>query len=141
MHFLGFPRPDGSFGVRNHILVLPASMCATTTCKWIAAPVLGAVSVDNQAGCSQSGIDLEQTLRTLAGFGLNPNVAAVLAVDLGCEVMPIDRLVELVSETSKPVERLVIQEAGGSRRAIEAGHLIFDIKADVAIGNVRNLNY
>ena len=31
MNFLGYKRPDGRVGVRNYVLVLPASVCATDT--------------------------------------------------------------------------------------------------------------
>ncbi|MCL5256505.1 MAG: UxaA family hydrolase [Chloroflexi bacterium] len=121
MHLMGYRRPDGSIGVRNHVLVLPASLCATSTCLRIAAQVPGAVSLNNEAGCAQTGEDLEQTFRTLAGFGLNPNTASVLVVGLGCESLPADRLVEAIIPSGKEVRRLVIQEQKGTRRTIEAG--------------------
>lgn len=126
MDFLGYRRPDGRHGVRNHVLVLPASMCATSTCLRIAAGIPGAVTVNNQAGCAQSGADLEQTFRTLVGFGLNPNVASVLVVGLGCESLPAARLLATIGESGKRVSSLVIQEQGGTLRTIEAGHRIVE---------------
>ena len=29
MTFYGYKRPDGRVGVRNHVLILPASVCAS----------------------------------------------------------------------------------------------------------------
>ena len=52
MNFYGYPRSDGRAGVRNYVLVLPASMCASDTANSIAAQVQGAVSFHNQVGCS-----------------------------------------------------------------------------------------
>ena len=121
MEFLGYLRPNGKVGVRNHVLVLPSVVCSSTTTAQIAAKVEGAVSLPNQTGCAQVGNDVEQTMRTLAGFGKNPNVAAVLVVGLGCESVNAYELAELIKETGKPVEVLVIQEVGGTVKTVEKG--------------------
>ncbi|MBQ6295059.1 MAG: UxaA family hydrolase, partial [Firmicutes bacterium] len=43
MEFLGYRRPDGRVGVRNKILILPASVCASDTAGIVAGQVEGAV--------------------------------------------------------------------------------------------------
>lgn len=53
MTFYGYKRPDGRVGVRNHVLILPASVCASDTTRIIAQQVTGAVTFNNQQGCSQ----------------------------------------------------------------------------------------
>ncbi len=53
MTFYGYRRPDGRVGVRNRVLILPASVCATDTARIIAQQVEGAISFNNQQGCSQ----------------------------------------------------------------------------------------
>lgn len=53
MEFWGYRRPDGKVGVRNKILILPASICATDTARIVASQVEGAVTFHNQNGCSQ----------------------------------------------------------------------------------------
>ena len=42
MTFYGYRRPDGRVGVRNRVLILPASVCATDTARIIAQQVEGA---------------------------------------------------------------------------------------------------
>ena len=49
--FLGYKRPDGRVGVRNHVLILPASMCASDVARMVAAQVKNAVTFNNQLGC------------------------------------------------------------------------------------------
>ena len=53
MEFYGYRRSDGRVGIRNHVLILPASICASDTAEMIARQVNGAVSFHNQVGCSQ----------------------------------------------------------------------------------------
>ena len=36
MTFYGYRRPDGRVGVRNRVLILPASVCASDTARIIA---------------------------------------------------------------------------------------------------------
>lgn len=55
MEFYGYERPDGRIGIRNHVLILPASICATDTARMIANQVDGAVSFTNQLGCIHKG--------------------------------------------------------------------------------------
>ena len=85
MKIMGYPRSDGTFGIRNHLLILPTSVCSSDTASRIASQVPGAVAIPHQHGCCEIGEDYEQTVRTLIGFGKNPNVGAVLIVSLGCE--------------------------------------------------------
>ena len=41
MNFWGYKRPDGKVGIRNHVLILPASICASDTTRIIASQVEG----------------------------------------------------------------------------------------------------
>lgn len=118
---LGYARENGQYGVRNHLVILPASVCAGETAVRIAALVPGAVALPHQHGCCQVGADYIQTVRTLVGLGCNPNVGAVLVVGLGCEGIQADVLVREIKASGKPVERIIIQECGGTLGAIEAG--------------------
>jgi altronate dehydratase large subunit len=65
--------------------------------------------------------DAEQTARTLIGVGKNPNVAAVLVIGLGCEVVNSSMIATKIAESGKPVKNLVIQEVGGSPKTIKEG--------------------
>lgn len=122
--FQGYPRDDGAVGVRNHLLVLPTCVCSAQCAMDIAARAAsaGAVSFYHQHGCAQLEFDRVQTLRTLAGTGANPNVAAVLVVGLGCENVTADEIVAAIAaQSSKPVTAITIQDEGGTERTIERG--------------------
>lgn len=121
MMLKGYKRENGTYGIRNHLLVIPTSVCASETAVRIANSVPGAVATPHQHGCCQVGEDYKQTVRTLIGCGKNPNVGAVLVVGLGCEGIQPRLVAEQIAETGKPVEVLVIQECGGTLKAIAKG--------------------
>ncbi|MEL5898044.1 UxaA family hydrolase [Clostridium sporogenes] len=111
----GYRRENGKVGIRNHVLILPASVCASEVSARIAAHVNGAVSVPNQHGCCQVGADLDLTIQILKNLGKNPNVASVLVVGLGCEGAPAKEIAEEIRrDTGKRAECLIIQECGGT---------------------------
>ncbi len=121
MKVRAFPRPDGSVGVRNILVVLPTVACAGHVASRVAEAVPDAVAVVHQHGCAQIGEDAEMTFRTLAGVGRNPNVGAVLVVGLGCEQVAADALAEGIAQTGKPVATVGIQAEGGTSAAIARG--------------------
>jgi altronate dehydratase large subunit len=128
--FQGFPRPHGLAGVRNHVLILPSVACSASVAQQIAARVPGAVAAVHQHGCSQIGDDRDQTLRTLAGAGANPNVWGTVVVGLGCEAVSSDELADAIAEHGTRVRRLDIQDVGGTSQAVALG-------AELATGMVR----
>jgi len=119
--FLGYRRPDGWVGVRNHLAVLPSVFCANLVAERIADRVAGAVALPHSAGCSQFGPDYELTRRVLLALGTHPNVGAVLVVGLGCEMVEVDPLVGEMASIGRSVASLTIQEAGGTLAAIASG--------------------
>ena len=98
--------------MRNLVAVIPSTYCATGTARRIAEQVQGAVALHHDVGCSQVGLDMEITARTLKNLGRHPNVAAVLVVGLGCERLRADELADGIAPSGKPVERIVSQECG-----------------------------
>lgn len=137
-NFSGYPRPDGTFGVRNYVLVLSTVGCANGTVRQIAARVPGAVCLENVKGCGQIGKGIEIMERCLANIPLNPNVYGTLIVGLGCESTKPHELAERVrAASSKPLEVLTIQEEGGTDAAVEAGVAIVQGMADEASKIVR----
>lgn len=121
MKFMGYKRPDGSVGVRNHVLVLSSVVCANHVSQRIADAVPGAVAFCHSNGCGQLGKDKEQTQRTLDGIAINSNVAAVLVVSLGCEGSSAERIVEKTKASGRPAALVRIQECGGTTATIKAG--------------------
>jgi altronate dehydratase large subunit len=118
---MGYERPNGDIGIRNHLLIIPTVICSNQVCSRIMQMVPGAVAIPHQHGCSQIGADKDRTFDVLAGTGKNPNVGAVLIISLGCEVVDPVALAEEIRKTGKPVEFFDIQSAGGSVKAIQHG--------------------
>ena len=115
MNFWGYRRPDGRVGVRNNVLVLPASVCAADTCRIVASQVKGTVTFQNQNGCSQVPCDMQLTMDTIAGFAANPNIYGTIIISLGCENCQMDLVVKAIQErTNKPMRQFIIQECGGT---------------------------
>ena len=120
MTFYGYRRPDGRVGVRNRVLILPASVCATDTARIIAQQVEGAISFNNQQGCSQVAPDQQFTMDVMAGYAANPNIYGTVVVSLGCENCQMDLVVKAIEErTNKPLKQVIIQEVGGTLKAVE----------------------
>ena len=121
MKVMGYRRPDGMVGVRNYVAVISSVLCANEVTDAIAVDAPGVVSMVHQHGCSVVATDAAHTRKTLVGLGRNPNVAAALVVSLGCETVSGEEVAEEISASGKPTELLVIQDAGGNRRAVEQG--------------------
>ncbi len=121
MQFMGYHRPDGKVGSRNHVGVMPSVICANDVAQAIVGQVQGCVGFFHHQGCCQLPPDLDRVTETLISLGCSPNLGAVLVVSLGCEGTDHERLVKTIADTGKPVEIIRIQELGGSSRAIAAG--------------------
>jgi altronate dehydratase large subunit len=120
--FLGYRRPDGRVGTRNHVLVVPTVICASVVAERIAAaaaPV--ATALPHLAGCGQLGPDMRLTHDTLAAYCGHPNIGAVLVVALGCEQVIAQRLADAARREGKPAEILAIQSEGGTVRTTAKG--------------------
>jgi altronate dehydratase large subunit len=121
MEFLGYKRPDGSVGVRNHVLVISASNCANELASMISHGVKGTLVLTHNHECTRLHPDTERAMRTLVGMGSNPNVAATLVVGLGCDHLPASELAEGIAQSQKPVEAVTIEKKGGFQGALEEG--------------------
>jgi len=121
MKFKGYQRPDGSFGVRNHFVVISSGACSNLVADSISFNLPNSIAITHNSGCSQVGRDRDQTARVLKGVGANPNTAAVLVVGLGCETIPPEEIAAEIVETGKPVGSLTIQKEGDESAAIKKG--------------------
>jgi len=119
--FMGYRRINGSVGVRNHVLIFPTVTCAATVAQMISREVPGTVSVTHQHGCGHLGEEKDHMIRVMSGFCGNPNVAGVLLVDLGCELITPEVLIEELQKTNQRVESVSIQNLGGTTKAVEKG--------------------
>lgn len=121
MGFLGYPRADGSCGVRNHVIVVSCVSCVNGIVNAIARAVPEVKPITHPEGCGRGIADIEITTRTLAGLCRNPNVAAVLLVGLGCEFVKAPGLADRIKDSGRPVDILIVQDEGGSRKTTARG--------------------
>ena len=137
--FMGYHRPDGRVGIRNWILVVPTSMCASHEATQIATVseytifdrerfpnVDGVVAIPHTKGCGCSdGSNIEVMLRTLANYAAHPNVGGVVFIGLGCEKTNLTVMERYLSDRqrplNKPVVRIGIQDAGGTKESVRRG--------------------
>jgi galactarate dehydratase len=135
-HFLGYSRPDGRAGTRNYIAIISTVNCSATVSKNIAEyfnsrgglnqrlNIDGVIALTQGGGCgiNSRGEGYRILTRTLQGYARNPNVGGVLMIGLGCETNQVQQIVETYGLTEGPTFRtMTIQNAGGTRKAIEAG--------------------
>lgn len=117
--FLGYRRPDGSVGIRNHVAIISAMDNVNGVVKKIASQVKGVLPLTILYGRGQFGADNDLTVNTLIGMGKNPNIAAVLVVSL--EKVSAKKIADGIAQSKKPVQYLAVQDAGGSTEAVYQG--------------------
>jgi len=119
-NFLGYVRPDGSVGIRNHVLIMSATVYANKLCERVADIIRGGIAITHPLGRCQVQPDLRMTRRFLAGTARNPNVAGVVIVDhFREEGMTAYDLADDMQDTGKPVAVVNIRQAGGLISATE----------------------
>lgn len=119
--FWGYRRPNGRVGIRNHVLVMAAVHCSNGVVERIGKAEPKVIALPHIYGCSQLGEDLARTKQVISAYLSHPNVASTLLIGLGCESLPTCEIAEELRSCGYSVECLLIQEAGGSRRAVEHG--------------------
>jgi galactarate dehydratase len=135
-NFAGYRRADGRVGTRNYIAIISSVNCSATVSRYIAEHfgrrdglrgrehIDGVVPLTHGTGCAINlqGEGYRLLARTLQGYARNPNVGGVLMIGLGCEHAQVQRIIEEYGLEEGPVLRtLTIQNAGGTRKSIEAG--------------------
>jgi altronate dehydratase large subunit len=118
----GYERKNGSFGIRNHVLVLPTVSCVNGVINRISREVPEAVCITHAHGCGRGGPrDLQILFRILSGLVHNPNVGGAVLIGLGCEVSNTKNLFPLIKEAQKPIEIFNVQQDGGSLQTAKKG--------------------
>jgi len=119
--FMGYERPDGRVGSRNHVAVIPSVVCANDVALEICRVVSNCRGYFHHQGCCQLPPDLDRVTECLTALGLSGNVGAALIVSLGCEGTDHAKIYETIKASGKPVEIIYIQELGGAANAIAEG--------------------
>ncbi|MBY0223181.1 UxaA family hydrolase [Sporosarcina aquimarina] len=105
--FYGYRRPDGSIGIRNHVIVINTVGNLSALTRKVAGLVPGVIPVIHHGGESQFPEDYVQTLRTLVGTAGHSNVSAALVIG-----MEDDRIAQEIEaaliEKGKPVRTICL---------------------------------
>ncbi|HET7364518.1 MAG TPA: UxaA family hydrolase [Burkholderiales bacterium] len=108
--FLGYKRPNGRTGVRNHVIILPVDDLSSAAALAVENNVKGTMALPHPYGRLQFGADLELHFRTLIGTGSNPNVAAVVIICI--EEQWAKKVADAIAATGKPVAYFGIEQHG-----------------------------
>ncbi|SFC07771.1 altronate hydrolase [Pseudomonas citronellolis] len=137
--FLGIRRADGRVATRNYIGILTSVNCSATVARAIAdhfrrdinpaaladyPNVDGVVALTHGVGCAvdPGGEALAMLRRTLGGYAIHPNFAAVLMIGLGCETNQIpDLLAAQGLSSGEQLRTFTIQDSGGTAKTVASG--------------------
>lgn len=110
--FWGYERPNGSVGIRNHVVILSAMDNSNFVARRVSAAVKGTVPVCPCFGRGEVGADLEQHIRILGGIGANPNVYSVVVVSL--EPVIAGRIADIIRQEGKECVVLPFDDYNGT---------------------------
>jgi altronate hydrolase len=111
-------RPDGKKGIRNVLVVVYLVECAHHVAREISFPFRGQeVHLIGFPGCFPNAY----SHRMLSQLCTHPNVGAALLISLGCEGFNRKELRSIIESTGRPVQTLMIQNSGGTRKTIAEG--------------------
>ena len=125
MEFWGYSRPDGSVGVRNHVLILPATRNVNYICHRIALAVPGVTTFYTTGEYGRTGSDRKRLARFLTGIARNPNVANVLLIGMphgyGYPEFQTDALAAEIARSGTRLEILNVDRCGGLEGTVVQG--------------------
>jgi altronate dehydratase large subunit len=118
-HLMGFRRENGTFGIRNRVLVMAAADNVNRLAQAICDAVPGSTFIPATFGRGQLGEDLEVTLRTQGNMAAHPNVSDTLIVSF--ESASAERIAERAELQGREVRCLSLLDAGGHYAALAEG--------------------
>ena len=125
MEFWGYSRPDGSVGVRNHVLILPATRNVNYICHRIALAVPGVTTFYTTGEYGRTGGDRKRLAQFLTGIARNPNVANVLLIGMphgyGYPEFQTDALAAEIAKSGTRLEILNVDRCGGLEGTVVQG--------------------
>ena len=101
MEFMGFPRPDGSVGVRNHVIILGIGLRGISIGNRVAGVVKGSVSVTSAEDDENSWLEVAR----------HPNVAGMVVVGEGLDRDKTAAFVSNLERTGKPYHVVELRES------------------------------
>lgn len=123
--FMGYERENGSYGIRNYVLVIPLQKDLNMLADMITRQVKGARAFIYQGENGRPKADRELIYRVMTGLGCNPNTHSVLLIakndHTGYEELKINKIVEGISKSQKRIEVLYVEKEGGFYAALGTG--------------------
>ena len=114
----GYLRKDKRKGIRNCIAVAYLVECAHHVARQIVSQFDGQeVHLIGFSGCAPN----EYAHKMMKNLCTHPNIGAVLLVSLGCENFNRDDLAHHIALSGRPVEKIIIQESGGTLTSVQKG--------------------
>ncbi len=121
MDILGYLRPDGQMGIRNHVAVIYTTHCS----MFVAQKIQNLFPVGTQLFGYPGGCRLrEGPFNKIVNLGRHSSYAGALVVGLGCEGTDAEMVAEEIAKSGKPTEWIKINEEGGDLKTIEKGSRI-----------------
>lgn len=113
-------RPNGSMGVRNHVIVLPTVVCANAVAEEVGKRVPGTHPITHAYGCTLDPVANHEMTAVFAGIAANPNVYATVLVSLGCETVIGKEVMEKARKMGAKCELITVQTEGDTFAAADA---------------------
>lgn len=116
--FFGYRRPNGTVGIRNYVGVIPAINCLNKMAKTIENRVNGTISFCHIGRCDYLGSDRDTVMKTLIGLGKNPNLGAVIVLEVGCENTSGLKIASEIKKTGKQVVEINLNNGNSFKEAL-----------------------
>lgn len=117
---MGYKRQDGSFGIRNQVVVISLVQCSNNAAQRIATACnVPATFID--AACGEFPDRFARTFRGFITTATHPNIFGAVLLSLGCQQTDPEEVVAAIRATGRPVVSISMQADGGATKAIEDG--------------------
>ena len=113
----GYRRADGTYGVRNLVVVISTADNSNFIARKVSQAVKGTIPLCPCFGRGEIGGDMEQHIRTMAGMGSNPNVHSAVVVSL--EPVIAEKIADQIRRTGKEAAVFCIDECGDTIHCVE----------------------
>lgn len=118
--FLGYMRPNGQAGARNHVLLMPINRSLNFIAASVKKMTNGTRHFEIPAETGRTKADREVIVRTMTGLMQNANVGGIVLLAVkpvsgsAYKNMSADRFEEEAKKTGKPYRIVYLTESGGS---------------------------
>jgi len=151
--FSGYLRSNGNAGIRNELWIVPTVGCVNGQAEEIIkrfkaesdTSYIDAIEVlSHPYGCSQLGVDFNNTKKALVAAIKHPNAGGVLVLGLGCENNQLSGIIEALGEYDHSrIKTLIAQDVEdeveeGLKIVKELSELIkHDKRIDIPVSKLR----